>query len=80
MSRSRPPAGAIAGRGLLRPSFVPPAEIGQLRDCTRLRAGLTRERTRHLSRLEKLLEDALTKVTSAASTIDTLPVRDMLGR
>ena len=45
-------------RGMLRPSFVPPAEIRQLRDYTRMRADLTRERTRHWQRLEKLLEDA----------------------
>jgi transposase len=36
-------------RGLLRPSFVPPAEIRALRDYTRLRTDLTRERTRHYS-------------------------------
>jgi transposase len=45
-------------RGLLRPSFVPPTEIRQLRDYTRLRVDLTRERSRHARRLEKLLEDA----------------------
>ena len=49
----------LTERGMLRPSFVPPAEIRRLRDYTRLRADLTRERTRHWSRLEKLLEDAL---------------------
>jgi transposase len=65
-------------RGLLRPSFVPPAEIRQLRDYTRLRTDLTRERTRHYSRLEKLLEDALIKVSAVASKIDTLSVRDMI--
>jgi transposase len=54
----------LTGRGMLRPSFVPPAEIRQLRDYTRLRTDLTRERTRHWSRLEKLLEDALIKVTA----------------
>jgi transposase len=32
-------------RGMLRPSFVPPTEIRNLRDCTRLRTDLTRERT-----------------------------------
>jgi len=37
----------LTERGMLRPSFVPPAEIRQLRDYTRLRADLTRERTRH---------------------------------
>src|SRR5215469_6505754 len=65
-------------RGLLRPSFVPPAEIRELRDYTRLRTDLTRERTRHYSRLEKLLEDALIKVSAVASSIDTRSVRDMV--
>ena len=39
---------------------------------------LTRERTRHWQRLEKLLEDALIKVSSVASTLDTLSTRDMI--
>jgi len=65
-------------RGMLRPSFVPPAAIRQLRDYTRLRSDLTQERTRHWSRLEKLLEDALIKVTAVASSIDTQSVRAML--
>jgi Transposase IS116/IS110/IS902 family./Transposase. len=68
----------LTERGMLRPSFVPPAAIRQLRDYTRLRVDLTRERTRHYQRLEKLLEDALIKVTSVASTIETMSVRDML--
>ena len=37
-------------RGLLRPSFVPPAPIRELRDHTRLRTDLACERTRHWSR------------------------------
>ena len=68
----------LTERGMLRPSFVPPAEIRRLRDYTRLRTDLTRERTRHWQRLEKLLEDALLKVSAVASTLDTLSVRDML--
>jgi transposase len=68
----------LTERGMLRPSFVPPAEIRRLRDYTRLRTDLTRDRTRHWQRLEKLLEDALIKVSSVASTMDTLSVRDML--
>ena len=63
---------------MLRPSFVPPAEIRQLRDYTRLRTDLARERTRHYSRLEKLLEDALIKVSAVASKLDTLSVRGMI--
>jgi len=65
-------------RGMLRPSFVPPAPIRQLRDYTRLRADLARDRTRHWSRLEKLLEDALIKVSAVASTMNTKSVRDMI--
>jgi transposase len=68
----------LTERGMLRPSFVPPAEIRQLRDYTRLRTDLARERTRHYSRLEKLLEDALIKVSAVASKLDTLSVRDMV--
>src|SRR6478735_3887980 len=65
-------------KGLLRPSFVPPAPVRELRDYTRLRVDLTRERSRYWQRLEKLLEDALIKVSAVASTLDTLSVRDML--
>jgi transposase len=65
-------------KGLLRPSFVPPAEIRVLRDYTRMRTDLTRERTRYYSRLEKLLEDALIKVSAVASSIDLKSVRDMV--
>jgi transposase len=54
-------------RGMLRPSFVPPSEIRQLRDYTRLRTDLARERARHYSRLEKLLEDALSSPRWPAS-------------
>jgi transposase len=68
----------LTERGMLRPSFVPPAEIRQLRDYTRLRTDLARERTRHYSRLEKLLEDALIKVSAVASKLNTKSVRDML--
>jgi transposase len=68
----------LTERGMLRPSFVPPSEIRQLRDYTRLRTDLARERTRHYSRLEKLLEDALIKVSAVASKLDTKSVRDML--
>ena len=65
-------------RGVLRPSFVPPAGIRMLRDYTRLRTDLTQERTRHYARLEKLLEDALIKVSAVASTMTTKSVRDMI--
>ena len=68
----------LTERGMLRPSFVPPAEIRQLRDYTRLRTDLTRERARYWQRLEKLLEDSLIKVSSVASRLTTVSARDMI--
>jgi transposase len=68
----------LTERGMLRPSFVPPPEVRVLRDYTRTRVDLTRDRTRHWQRLEKLLEDALIKVTTVASKITTMSVRDMI--
>ena len=38
----------LTEKGLLRPSFVPPAEIRRLRDYTRLRVDLTHERSRQV--------------------------------
>jgi len=66
-------------RGMLRSSFVPPVEIRQLRDYTRLRADLTGERSRHIQRVEKLLEDALIKLSSVATNIMGVSARAMLA-
>src|SRR6188472_3408180 len=68
----------LTEKGLLRPSFVPPPQIRRLRDYTRLREDLTHERTRYWQRLEKLLEDALIKVSVVASRLDTMSTRDMI--
>jgi transposase len=65
-------------RGMLRPSFIPPVEIRRLRDYTRLRFDLVGERTRHAQRLEKLLEDALIKLSTVASNILGVSGRAML--
>ena len=64
--------------GLLRASFVPPAEIRALRDCTRARTRLVQERTRCYQRLEKLLEGALVKLSSVASKLTTISAQDMI--
>ena len=48
----------LAAHGLLRASFVPPEPVRHLRDLTRTRTAITRERSREVQRLEKLLEDA----------------------
>jgi len=68
----------LTERGMLRPSFVPPHEIRRLREYTRLRADLVHERTRYWARLEKLLERALIKISSVASSLDTLSARAMI--
>jgi transposase len=64
--------------GMLRPSFVPPKPIRDLRDYTRARIRLVHERARCWQRLEKLLEGALVKVSSVASTLATVSAQDMI--
>jgi transposase len=59
----------LAEMGLLRPSFVPPPEIRALRDLTRARVHLVRDRARAWQRLEKLLEGALIKLSSELSSL-----------
>ena len=49
----------VAERQMLRPSFVPPPAIRELRDLTRYRVDLLTVRTAEKQRVEKLLEDAL---------------------
>jgi len=65
-------------RGMIRPSFVPPKEIRELRDYTRLRAELVEDRSRHKQRLEKLLEDSMIKLSSVAADIFGKSGRAML--
>ena len=59
----------LGAHGLVRGSFVPPEPVRQLRDLTRTRTAVTRERTREIQRLEKLLEDAGIKLSSVASDL-----------
>src|SRR6185437_830333 len=53
--------------GLLRPSFVPPTPIRELRDLTRYRASLAQEINRIANRIQKVLEDANIKLASVAT-------------
>jgi transposase len=62
----------------VRASFVPPAPVRALRDLTRTRTVITRERTREVQRLEKLLEDAGIKLSSVACDITGVSGRAML--
>jgi transposase len=68
----------LGAHGLVRGSFVPPEPIRQLRDLTRARTAITRERGREVQRLEKLLEDAGIKLSAVASDIIGVSGRAML--
>ena len=65
--------------GLLAPSFVPPPEIRRLRMLTRYRMQLMGDRTRDTTRLELMLEDASIKLSSVASSLNTVSARAMLA-
>ena len=69
----------VAERQMLRPSFVPPQEIRQLRDLTRYRVDLIGVRTAEKNRVEKLLEDAQIKLSVVASDIFGVSGRAMLA-
>lgn len=58
--------------GLIRGSFVPPAEIDALRDLTRTRKQFVREINRHTQRIQKILDVANVKTTGLIT--DTLGV------
>lgn len=62
----------LVQHGLVRPSFVPPKPIRELRNLTRYRKAQIQERTREAQRLDKILQDAGIKLSSVAS--------DVLGR
>jgi transposase len=55
--------------GLLRGSFIPPAAVRDLRDLTRLRKALIRERGHHVNRITKTLELANIKLGSVVTDI-----------
>jgi transposase len=55
--------------GLLRPSFVPPRPHRELRELTRYRTSLLRERAAEVNRLQKTLEGANVKLASVATDI-----------
>jgi transposase len=69
----------VAERQMLRPSFVPPAPIRQLRDLTRYRIDLVGARTAEKNRVEKLLEDACIKLSVVASDIFGVSGRAMMA-
>ncbi len=69
----------VVERGMCAPSFVPPVPIRRLRDLTRYRRSLIRDRTREKQRLEKLLEDAQIKLSVVASDMFGVSGRAILA-
>ena len=64
--------------GLLRPSFVPPQPIRELRDLTRDRRKLVQSQAAERNRLLKLLESANIKLASVATDVFGVSGRLML--
>jgi transposase len=64
--------------GLLSPSFIPPPAIRELRDLTRQRTQMVRERAAVVNRIQKVLEDANIKLASIASDVLGVSGRAMI--
>jgi transposase len=64
--------------GLLKPSFVPPPPIRELRDLTRYRVQQVQDQAQETNRLHKVLEDAGVKLSTVASDVLGVSGRLML--
>jgi transposase len=68
----------LMAHGLIRGSFVPDAQTQELRALLRTRKQFVRERSSHIQRLQKTLEDANIKLDSALSDVMGLSGRRMI--
>jgi transposase len=59
----------LLAHGLIRGSFVPPAEITALRELTRTRKQFVREAARHTLRIQKILDVANLKITGLITDV-----------
>ena len=65
--------------GLLKPSFIPPAPVRELRELTRYRKTLVQARTDEINRLQKVLEGANLKLAVVVSDVLGASARAMLA-
>jgi transposase len=65
--------------GLLQASFVPDRPARELRELTRYRSSLVRERTAEVNRLQKTLEGANIKLASVVSDVTGVSARRLLA-
>ena len=68
----------LLAHGLVTGSFVPSAEQRELRDLTRHRTTLVRERVRVINRLQKTLEEANIKLASVVSDVTGMSAQAIL--
>jgi transposase len=68
----------LAACGLIKASFVPEVDIGELRSLMRTRKQLVREQVSHVQRIQKTLEEANIKLDSVISDIMGLSGRRMI--
>ena len=69
----------LLAHGLIRASFIPPAAIRELRDLTRHRKSLIRDRVKAINRVHKLLETANIKLASVVTDVMGVSGRAMLN-
>jgi transposase len=68
----------LAERSMVSPSLVPTEPMRHVRDLARARFDLVEDRTRVKQRIEKLLEDALIKISSVLTDIHGVSGRAMI--
>ena len=68
----------LAERSMLSPSFVPEEQMRHVRDLARARFDLVEDRTRVKQRVEKVLEDALVKISSVLTDLHGVSGRAMI--
>jgi len=68
----------VAAHGMVRPSFVPPPQIRELREVSRYRKTQVDARAKEIQRLEKVLQDAGVKITSVASAVWSMSSRQIV--
>jgi len=66
--------------GLIRPSYIPPLEVRQLRDLTRRRKQLVRNEAQERNRIQKILEDANVKLGNVLTDIFGLSGQLMIDK
>lgn len=64
--------------GLLRGSFIPPADVKAVRDLVRYRAKIAQQRVSEIARLGDVLQDAGIKIDSVAHSVATKSGRAMI--